>query len=552
MKAQGHRAAVGLRSILPLVVVLTLAVLVHGARLASGVDPTGTLDSVAEGPTGWLRDAGVAGLVAALGSVPLLWWLGSRQSRHRAEEAFLRQVVEDLPVGVAAITTSGSMVVVNRVSRRLGGFSGDRVTAAEIYDVMERIQLRPAAGHGETLPNEARPLRRGLAGLDTEAEVVIDPSPNGATPGARRRADGPERSQSRLKIQGRPLRDPDGTLIGAVAINYDLTGLHEAHLALMRHRRSSEVVAEAVRTVLSRGDGPTAITRAAQLLVDAAGVTLVQPDGHGDLVVTSSTHTQLVGFRVPGNSPSGLAACYRSGEPMWIDDVNTDPRMNAQMITAVQEQLGQRLGPGVWYPIMASGQCLGVLAIACAEGAAPPRDSEATLGLLATETALALAHENLLLEMERLSAVDPLTGAANRRAWEDTLSRETSRSMREGIPLSLLMIDLDHFKSYNDRFGHMAGDNLLRASTTAWRGRLRPEDLLCRWGGEEFAVLLPNCTAQGALAVAEDLRQRMPENVTCSIGVAEWDRKEAHLNLIARADANLYRAKADGRDRAVG
>jgi len=277
----------------------------------------------------------------------------------------------------------------------------------------------------------------------------------------------------------------------------------------------------------------------------------VQPDGHGDLVVTASTHAQLVGFRVPGTSPSGLAACYRSGVPLWMDDVNDDPRMNKQMIAEVQEQLGRRLGPGVWYPIMASGHCLGVLAIACAEGATPPRDNEPILELLATETALALAHENLLLEMERLSGVDPLTGAANRRAWEEALSRETSRSLRDGTPLSLLMIDLDHFKQYNDQHGHMAGDNLLRASTAAWRGRLRPEDLLCRWGGEEFAVLLPTCTAQGALAVADDLRLRMPEDVTCSIGVAQWDRHEPHLNLIARADANLYRAKANGRDCSV-
>ena len=549
MKTAGRRQTVTRWSagLLPLGVVAVLTLAIHWAapaRLWGG--------PAVDGTTSWLRDAGVAGLVVGALSVPTIWWLAARQQGERRTAAFLSQVIEELPVGVAAITVSGSLVVVNRVSRRLGGFAGSEVTAAQIYDVMERIQLRPAVGHGDWLPNEAKPLRRGLAGLDTEAEVMVDPTRDGSSTGSPRRADGPERAQYRLKIQGRSLRAPDGTVRGAVAINYDLTGLHEAHLALVSHRRGSELVAEAVRTVLSRGDGPAAITRAAQQLVDAAGVTLVQPDGHGDLVVTSSTHPQLVGFRVPGGSPSGLVACYRSGLPMWIDDVNTDPRMNQQMIAAVEEQLGRRLGPGVWYPIMADGQCLGVLAIACAEGATAPRDSEALLELLATETALALAHENLLLETERLSSVDPLTGAANRRSWEDALSRETSRAMREGIPLGLLMIDLDHFKRYNDQHGHMAGDNLLRAATTAWRGRLRPEDLLCRWGGEEFAVLLPNCTLHGALAVAEDLRMRMPEDVTCSIGAAEWDRHEPHLDLIARADANLYQAKANGRNTAVG
>jgi diguanylate cyclase (GGDEF)-like protein len=154
----------------------------------------------------------------------------------------------------------------------------------------------------------------------------------------------------------------------------------------------------------------------------------------------------------------------------------------------------------------------------------------------------------LYREVERLARTDGLTGVANRRAWDDELPRELARAARSGQQLCVALLDLDHFKAYNDRHGHQAGDRLLKAAAAAWQGRLRRTDLLTRYGGEEFAVLLPDCDLPNAMEIAERLRTAQPE-ITCSLGVAAWDGREAVTELVARADRALYAAKAAGRDR---
>ncbi|SFO38763.1 diguanylate cyclase (GGDEF) domain-containing protein [Geodermatophilus obscurus] len=142
---------------------------------------------------------------------------------------------------------------------------------------------------------------------------------------------------------------------------------------------------------------------------------------------------------------------------------------------------------------------------------------------------------------------DALTGAANRRAWDETLAATTSR----GGAVFVVMLDLDHFKAYNDRHGHLGGDALLRSAAAAWRAELRATDLLARYGGEEFGVLLTGCDLRDAVATADRLRAAMPDGVTCSTGVAAWHPRETPAQLLGRADAALYAAKAAGRDRTV-
>jgi diguanylate cyclase (GGDEF)-like protein len=151
-------------------------------------------------------------------------------------------------------------------------------------------------------------------------------------------------------------------------------------------------------------------------------------------------------------------------------------------------------------------------------------------------------------EVGRLARTDALTGVANRRAWDDELPRELARSTRSGQPLCVALLDLDHFKAYNDQYGHQAGDRLLKAAAAAWQSRLRKTDLLARYGGEEFAVLLPDCGLDSAMEIAERLRTAQPEG-TCSIGVAAWGGREATTQLVDRADRALYAAKEGGRDR---
>ena len=157
-------------------------------------------------------------------------------------------------------------------------------------------------------------------------------------------------------------------------------------------------------------------------------------------------------------------------------------------------------------------------------------------------------------QAEQLAALarhDGLTGMPNRRTWDGELPVAMDRARRDGVPLSVAILDLDHFKRFNDQYGHQAGDRLLKSATAVWSRMLRTTDLLCRYGGEEFSVLLPDATSDQAAEVLERLRQVTPQGQSFSAGLASWDGREASEDLVARADRALYAAKATGRDRVV-
>jgi diguanylate cyclase (GGDEF)-like protein len=166
------------------------------------------------------------------------------------------------------------------------------------------------------------------------------------------------------------------------------------------------------------------------------------------------------------------------------------------------------------------------------------------------------------MALEQLARRDALTGLANRRCFDDTLQAEWARAQRQQQPLSLLMVDVDNFKQYNDAHGHQGGDECLRRIATAVASEMRTNDLVARYGGEEFAVILPNQSLRGAAIVAERIRRRVERlnvpnplaparQVTVSIGAATA-LPAAHTEaaeLVGIADAALYRAKHMGRNR---
>jgi diguanylate cyclase (GGDEF)-like protein len=153
--------------------------------------------------------------------------------------------------------------------------------------------------------------------------------------------------------------------------------------------------------------------------------------------------------------------------------------------------------------------------------------------------------------LDELVHADPLTGIPNRRAWEDGFPTMLENARAAGQPLCVAMLDLDHFKRYNDAHGHPAGDDLLRRVTAAWNAQLRPGDLLARLGGEEFGLVLPGCGAADAIRLADRLRRVVPDEQSCSIGIAGAVDGETGAFLVARADQALYDAKAGGRNRVV-
>jgi diguanylate cyclase (GGDEF)-like protein len=197
-----------------------------------------------------------------------------------------------------------------------------------------------------------------------------------------------------------------------------------------------------------------------------------------------------------------------------------------------------------------------------AADASPIYDERGRLSAV-VETLRDMTDEKMAqIALEQLATRDGLTGLANRRCFDDTLQAEWSRALRQRQPLSLLMVDVDNFKAYNDANGHLGGDECLKRIATAVSSEMRANDLVARYGGEEFAVVLPNQSLKGAASVAERIRTRVEQLqvpnrlavdqlVTVSIGAATAlpSSDTAASDLVAIADAALYRAKHMGRNR---
>jgi diguanylate cyclase (GGDEF)-like protein len=154
--------------------------------------------------------------------------------------------------------------------------------------------------------------------------------------------------------------------------------------------------------------------------------------------------------------------------------------------------------------------------------------------------------QSLTRRLREEAVIDDLTGLLNRRGWRYAAPRELARSSRSGIPLSLVMLDLDNFKALNDHEGHDRGDRVLQELADGLRTCLRAGDVVARLGGDEFVALLSNTDLAGALAAVNRLRGAFPARLSFSAGAAAWDRQEELHELLRRADLALYAAKAKG------
>lgn len=246
----------------------------------------------------------------------------------------------------------------------------------------------------------------------------------------------------------------------------------------------------------------------------------------------------------------------RRGQPHAVDDL-----ARGASCPHIAPPLQDHCVATACIPMSAQGVQIGFLFLS---GVGPGPLPRAPIAESAMEQ-LSLALSNLRLrESLRLQSIrDPLTSLYNRRYLEESLAREIARCGRRGFPLSVLMLDVDHFKQFNDTHGHAGGDALLAAVGQLLSSRLRGEDIACRYGGEEFTVILPEADHTTALRHAEELRLAMSQlsvpfsgrtlpPVTTSIGVATYPLDGvAGLTLVRKADAALYRAKRSGRNRVV-
>jgi diguanylate cyclase (GGDEF)-like protein len=157
----------------------------------------------------------------------------------------------------------------------------------------------------------------------------------------------------------------------------------------------------------------------------------------------------------------------------------------------------------------------------------------------------------LVEEVRSVGRRDGLTGVWNRRALEEDLTRVLAGANRDQHPVAFAILDLDRFKTCNDTLGHHGADGILMQLAAIWTNELRPTDLLARFGGDEFAIVFPRSTISESVIVLERLRDAAPTGITFSAGIASWRPGEAPDALEGRADALLYQAKREGRDRIV-
>ena len=236
-----------------------------------------------------------------------------------------------------------------------------------------------------------------------------------------------------------------------------------------------------------------------------------------------------------------------------IDDLATDP-----LLAELPREEGVPLGSMCAAPLVFRDSLLGVLA-ALAHGSTVflPGDT-ASLSAYAGHAAIALSNARLVERLERQAAEDPLTGLANQRAFYRGCAAEFSRAQRAGTDVSIIMLDVDHFKAINDAHGHPYGDQVLLGVADALRATIREHDTVARVGGEEFAVLLPDADTEAAYDIAERIRDAIAHvpvthaTLSCSAGVATVSpADESPAHLLELADGALYRAKRLGRDRTV-
>ena len=285
------------------------------------------------------------------------------------------------------------------------------------------------------------------------------------------------------------------------------------------------------------------ICQGATDLAGAAFGFLFEPRDANSLLLTAGAGFELTDLSVPIDPARSAAAdCLLSGRRLVIPDARSDTRIPE--VLRVQFDAVSLL----YEPVVRRGQVVAVLVVGWHEITIPGDAALAAVSLMAVEAAVALEQADLLDTVQQLARTDQLTSVPNRRAFDELLPN-VMQSATSTAPLCVALLDLDHFKDYNDTYGHPAGDRFLQNASRAWALQLRGTDILARYGGEEFAVVLPDCAVHDAVTVLDKLRNITPAGQTVSIGIAQWDGQENLQVLMQRVDTALYQAKAAGRNR---
>jgi diguanylate cyclase (GGDEF)-like protein len=491
---------------------------------------------------------------------------------RQCEEKY-RRLINNAPLGILTMGQEGRILGIN--PKTLGIFDSPSEAVARSINALEFPLVLPSG-----IPSDI------LRYLET-VEVLAAYHPCGS------RWDQPAHQHHHLTSNV----DASGAITDAKAIYEDFTKLKQAEEALQKHKKRLEGVVRKRTSELIRANRQLtgtlkrleSYTNAISYLNEmsemlqtcraenetyatvAGTCQRLFPSDSGFLSILEKTHRQVKvvaswGRAIQAGQEFGVSDCWaiRSGKLYCMVQPGIDlPCPHLREANGIVSLCA---------PISARGEVLGVLHMSLAEGDQTKSEADLSKELESRKlllvgiseryapclTSLRL-HETLRIQCIR----DPLTGLYNRRYMEDSLEREERRAKRHGTQLGIIVLDVDHFKLFNDTYGHAAGDTLLRKLGSFLSEHTRGEDIACRYGGEEFTLILPEASLESTRQRAEELRRCVNERlrvrhqrkwckITISAGVAVLpEHGTSASEVLESADLALYRAKAEGRDRVV-
>jgi diguanylate cyclase (GGDEF)-like protein len=289
--------------------------------------------------------------------------------------------------------------------------------------------------------------------------------------------------------------------------------------------------------------------------VDSGAVVRFRVDGVGEVVGSWRMGSRQTGSLIPLDGEAAVAIVARTGRSARA---NLSEAADADQASTHEPPTSVTLPGGVAVPIRVRRELWGSLLVVARADALIPLDLEERLGVFADLVGLAIANTDTSAHLLSLATSDPLTGLLNHRAFQERVESEVGRAQRYGRPLALVLLDLDYFKSINDAYGHQAGDAALMHAARLLEAGARAGDVLGRIGGDEFALLLPETSAEQALPIAErwaaEFRTApvgVASHLTMSAGVCDLTHANGSRELMRLADGALYWAKSQGRDTVV-
>ena len=487
------------------------------------------------------QDGQIVGVVVSFRDIS---WRKQAEAELKRSNGYLEKVFDGSTEGIGIVDSKGIVRKWNKAAEEIYGYTFEELQGKPIFDHYADT---------EELDRMIRQLRRD--GYVKNYEITM------------KRKDGSTFSSS-LSI--RVLRDENGKNMGSVTVARDLTEIKDREAKLHSANEQLQALVDESKqrncnmSLLQEMGDVFQSCRTSEETYSALAHFMPQffPGFGGALYILNESKNLFEMTSIWGDNSSlemmfGHDECWslRRTRAYLVHDSKTC--MNCHHVSS------EAPGSYLCVPMMAQGEIMGIFYLR----KDTPEDQEqmkavGQFAITVAETmALALANLKLRETLRNQAIRDGLTGLFNRRYMDETLERELSRNKRQGSPLGVIMMDLDHFKEYNDTYGHTAGDELLVALGRVIQDQVRREDIACRYGGEEFLLIIPDAPLEVALERAQILNESVKRlhtqnqalrPITISAGVAIFpDHGASAKEVIRAADAALYRAKGEGRDRVV-